>query len=359
MTPHATPLEGAFRIERGTRATRLVATFGVVLVVVFASLPAWGSSGTMRLLVEFLTVLAMAQMWNLLAGFAGLVSIGQQAFVGIGAYGLYVFMDLARLPPIPAIMATALLATVAALGTSLFAFRLRGGYFAIGTWVIAEVFRLVVSQIGQLGTGTGVTVQSLVGMVPADRLALTYWLAVAVGFGSIVVAAIAIRSRLGLALRAVRDSEVSAASLGVGVVSTKRIVYVIASVGCAIAGAVYYLQLLRIQPTAAFGVNWTVIMIFVVVIGGLGRIEGPILGAIVFFVLQETLADYGSAYLVTLGIVAIAVVLLAPQGLWGLLETRRPAALFAVQRRLVVIGPARRDSGAGPSSAQPTGESHR
>ncbi len=87
-------------------------------------------------------------------------------------------------------------------------------------------------------------------MPPADRLALTYWLALAVGFGSIVARGVVVRSRLGLALRAVRDSEV------VGreprrrrVPSTKRIVYIIASVGCAIAGAVFYLQLLRIQPT--------------------------------------------------------------------------------------------------------------
>ena len=106
------------------------------------------------------------------------------------------------------------------------------------------------------------------------------------------------RSRLGLALRAIRDSELGARSLGVNVLRTKRIVYLVAAVGCAVAGAVYYLQLLRIQPNAAFGVDWTARMIFIVVIGGLGRIEGPIVGAIVFFALRELLADYGAAYLV-------------------------------------------------------------
>jgi branched-chain amino acid transport system permease protein len=284
----------------------------------------------------------MAQMWNLLAGYAGLVSIGQQAFVGIGAYSLFVAMDLAGLHPVGAIVATALGALLIALLTSLFAFRLRGGYFAIGTWVIAEVFRLIVMQAPALGSGTGVTIKSLVSMSPPDRLALTYWLAIAVGFGSVVVAALIVRSRLGLALRAVRDSEVSAASLGVGVLTTKRIVYVLASAGCAVAGAVYYLQLLRIQPTAAFGIDWTVVMIFIVVIGGLGRIEGPILGAIVFFALQEVLADYGSAYLIALGVFTVAIVLLAPRGLWGLLVARRPLTLVAIDRRLV------------PTTAEPT-----
>ncbi len=187
-------------------------------------------------------------------------------------------------------------------------------------------------------------------MPPADRLALTYWLALGVGFGAIALTALVVRSRLGLALRAVRDNELSAASLGVGVLSTKRIVYVVASAGCAVAGAVYYLQLLRIQPTAAFSVDWTVTMIFVVVIGGLGRIEGPIIGAVVFFILQETLQDYGAAYLVTLGIVAIVVVLLAPRGLWGLVESRGEIELFAVHRRLVGLARPHAGPGGAPSS---------
>ena len=325
-----TPVATGYHVQRWTTTSR-------VALIVFASLPAWGPSGAMRLLVEFFTLMAMAQMWNLLAGFAGLVSIGQQAFVGIGAYALYLSLDQGGLPPLAGIAVVTIAATIAAVLTSLFAFRLRGGYFAIGTWVIAEVFRLVVTQIPALGAGSGVTIQSLVAMPAAQRLTVTYWLAVAVGFGSIALAAIVVRSRLGLALRAVRDSEVSAASLGVGVPSTKRVVYIIASVGCAIAGAVYYLMILRIQPTAAFGVDWTVAMIFIVVIGGLGRLEGPIVGAVVYFLLQESLSDYGSVYLIALGLVASLVVLLAPRGLWGLVVARRPLSLFAIERHLLPI----------------------
>ncbi len=340
MTTSASVSGVAFRVERETRTTRGAIVVGLLLLAIFVTLPLWGSGGTMKLLVEFFTLLAMAQMWNLLAGYAGLVSIGQQAYVGVGAYSLYALMDLGGLPPILALVGLAAISALVALVTSLFVFRLRGAYFAIGTWVFAEVIRLVVSQVRSLGAGTGVTIQSLVGMVPADRLALTYWLAIGVGFGSVALAALVVRSRLGLALRAVRDSEVSAASLGVGVTSTKRIVYIIASVGCAIAGAVYYLLVLRLQPTAAFGVDWTVVMIFVVVIGGIGRIEGPILGAIVFFAMQELLADYGSAYLVALGVATILIVLLAPRGLWGFIVARRTITLFAVERRLRLLGPA-------------------
>ncbi|MEK6190860.1 MAG: branched-chain amino acid ABC transporter permease [Chloroflexota bacterium] len=313
----------------------MTAIVGIGLFIGLAVLPFWGPDGVLRLLIEFFVLLAMAQMWNLLAGYAGLVSIGQQAFVGIGAYGLFYFTDLAGLPPIAAIGATAAVAVLIALLTSLFAFRLRDGYFAVGTWVIAEIFRIVVSQVETLGLGTGVTIQTLVQMPPEERLNLVYWLALGVGFGAVVVVILVMRSRLGLALGAIRDSEVAASGLGVNVLRTKRMVYVIASVGCAVAAAVYYMNLLRIQPTAAFSVDWTVQMIFVVVIGGLGRIEGPIIGAIVVLGLQEALADFGSAYLIILGLVMIVVVLFARRGLWGLVTARWPISLFGIQRRLV------------------------
>jgi branched-chain amino acid transport system permease protein len=341
MTAGTASLASRFHVERSTRSSRIAAIVGLILLAGLASLPAWGSSGLMRLLVEFFALLALAQMWNLLAGFAGLVSIGQQAYVGIGAYGLYLCADLLHLPPVPAIAVMAAGVVAIALFTSMFAFRLRDGYFAVGTWVIAEVIRLLVSQVRELGAGTGVTIQSLVAMPAIERLALSYWLALGVGFGSVVVAALMMRSRLGLALRAIRDSEISARGLGVDVARTKRIVYVVASVGCAIAGAVFYLQLLRIQPSAAFGVDWTAKIIFIVVIGGLGRIEGPIVGAILFFALQETLADQGSLYLVILGVTAIAITLLAPNGLWGLFTKRFPIALFGIERRLVLDSPDR------------------
>lgn len=135
----------------------------------------------------------------------------------------------------------------------------------------------------------------------------------------------------------------------------KLAVFVVAAVGSAVAGAVIYLQLLRIQPTAAFGVDWTAKIIFIVVIGGLGRIEGPIVGTLVFIALQETLADQGSLYLIILGITAIAITLLAPNGLWGLFANRFPVALFGIERRLVLdeSGP---DPGTGAAAAAEDGQ---
>lgn len=336
--PSTLPVEPSpsFRVERTTPAGRIALVGVLVTVAAFASLPAWGDSGQMKLLVEVFTLLALAEMWNLMAGYAGLVSIGQQAFIGLGAYGLFVATDRLGVPPVAAVLLATAAAALVAVVTALFAFRLQGGYFAIGTWVIAEVIRLIIGNTKALGAGSGVTIQSMVAMPPPDRQALTYWLALAIGAGSVGIAALMMRSRLGLALRALRDNEVAARSLGVDVFRAKLIVYLVASAGAAAAGAVIYMQLLRIQPNAAFGVDWTAKVIFIVVIGGLGRIEGPIVGIVLYYALQESLGDYGSLYLVILGIAAIIITLVAPRGIVGLIVARRPMALFGVRRRLIL-----------------------
>jgi branched-chain amino acid transport system permease protein len=328
-----------FRIVQATTASRVTAIAGLILIVGLASLPAWGDSGAMNLLTEFFALLALAEMWNLLAGYAGLVSIGQQAFIGLGAYGLYTFADLAGLHPLLAVAVTAAAVGLIALVTSFFAFRLEGGYFAIGTWVIAEVFRLLIVSNKAVGAGTGVSIRSLAQFGPEGRIAITYLLAIGVGIGSVAVCALIMRSRLGLSLRAIRDSDVAARSLGVDVFRTKVAVYLIAAVGTAIAGSVMYMSLLRIQPTAAFGVGWTAWMIFIVIIGGLGRVEGPIVGTAVFIGLRELLGDFGSAYLIVLGTLAVTITILAPRGLWGLIEDRWSISLFGIQRRLVATAP--------------------
>ena len=145
-----------------------------------------------------------------------------------------------------------------------------------------------------------------------------------------------LRSRLGLALTAIRDNETGAESLGVDVSRAKRYVYLISAFGCGLAGAVTYLNLLRIQPNAAFSVQWTALMIFIVVIGGVGSIEGPIIGTVVFLALQELLSDYGSWYLILLGLVAMVITIWNPRGIWGLITSRRPLSLFPLRRHLRV-----------------------
>jgi branched-chain amino acid transport system permease protein len=335
MTTEAMP-ERRFREIRSTTTSRIAFLVFIAAIVVVAFAPQWGDPSTTNTLVRFLTLLCLAQMWNLLAGYAGLVSVGQQAFVGIGAYTLVYFGNERGLNIFLCVPLAGVIAALLALPVAGVAFRLRGGYFAIGTWVIAEVFRLVVSQIDVLGGGTGTSLTAVIGIDLDTRQAVTLWLALAAGAGSILVVWWMVRSPLGQALRALRDSDRAADALGVRVTRVKLVAFVVSSAGCAIAGAIIYLNLLRVQPSAAFSINWTVFMIFIVVIGGIGTIEGPLLGAIVFFALQEWLADLGTWYLIILGVLAILITIRLPNGIWGWFTERTGISLFPVGRRVEV-----------------------
>jgi branched-chain amino acid transport system permease protein len=145
-----------------------------------------------------------------------------------------------------------------------------------------------------------------------------------------------LRSPWGLALRTVRDNEASAQSVGVDVARVKRRVFVAAAFITGCAGAVSYLQTMFVTTSAAFTVEWSALIIFVVIIGGLGTLEGPILGTLVYFALRELLADYGTWYVIALGAFAIAAMLFAPQGLWGLVAGRFKLRLLPADTRLIL-----------------------
>jgi branched-chain amino acid transport system permease protein len=308
---------------------------GALLLAALLSVPLWGSSGLMRTAVEFICLLTLAQMWNLLAGYAGLVSVGQQAWLGLGGYALIVLADDLKLNMFLAVFVAGAFAAVVALPTAVLLFRLRAGYFAIGTWVMAEVYRLLVaSSTDWLQGGLGRTLASAGTFERGLREDLTDSLAVLIGAGALALVYALMRSRLGLGLIALRDSENAAASLGIDTRRVKLLVYVICAFGTGIAGALIYLNVLRITPDAAFSVQWTAFMIFIVVIGGIGTVEGPVLGAVIFFVLREYLSDFGGWSLILLGLAAVVLMLVAPQGLWGLLHERFGLEFLPVRRRL-------------------------
>lgn len=321
-------------VERSTTASRWGAVLGAIGVVVLIASPLLWQDSVLRTLVQFFYLLALAQMWNLLAGYAGQVSIGQQAYIGIGGYGLLVFADNLGVNLFLSVILAGLVALILSFPTAMLVFRLRGGYFAIGTWVVAEVYRLIVANTSQVRGGSGATITAAIRIDATRRLFVTYWIALALGVGSVLLVSYLLRTRTGLALRAVRDRESVAPSLGVNVRRTKVIVYVLASTVCGLTGAVIYLSLLRVQPDATFSVNWTAFMIFAVVIGGIGTITGPIVGTSVYFLLQRYLADLGSWYLIILGAVAIVVMLKAPRGLWGLVTDHWNIRFFPDQVRV-------------------------
>jgi branched-chain amino acid transport system permease protein len=316
-------------------SARHLLLMGGVLIAALLSVPLWGSSFLMRKVVEFITLLALAQMWNLLAGYAGMVSVGQQAWIGLGGYALIVFADDLKVSMFLAVFIGGVIAALIALPAAALLFRLRAGYFAIGTWVMAEVFRLLIASSTEwLRGGLGRTLAAAGALERGLRENLTYWLAVLIGVGAVAMVYALMRSRLGLGLTAIRDSESAAASLGVDTQRIKLLVYVICAFGTGVTGGLIYLNVLRITPDASFSVQWTAFMIFIVVIGGIGTVEGPILGTLVFFFIREYLANFGGWSLILLGLAAVGLMLVAPQGLWGLLQQRFHFELFPVRRRL-------------------------
>jgi branched-chain amino acid transport system permease protein len=347
-------VEGRYRIEVATPHSRALAAIGAGLLALLVALPAFAGRNLINELIFVFTMLVLAQYWNLLAGYAGLVSVGQQAFVGLGGYLLFALTVHRGFDPLAAIAAAGLIAAILAIPTALVVFRLRGAYFAIGTWVVAEVYRLVFAQVKWLGGGTGTSlppfvtnevagitwVKGLFGVsTSAARDIITYWTALTLAAGTVLLVYLILRSRYGLALAAIRDSERAAESVGVDNFRTKLKVYIVAAAGTGMVGALIYLQKARISPDAAFSVlDWTAYVIFIVVIGGIGTIEGPIVGVLVFYVLQTNLAHFGTWYLILLGAFAIVIMLFAPKGIWGYLSERYGLVIFPIRRRLVATG---------------------
>jgi branched-chain amino acid transport system permease protein len=327
------------RVAHATRSSQIGLAGFALLFIVLAAAPFWGERSDLRLLAEIFTYVALASLWNLLAGYAGLVSVGQQAYVGLGAYILFGLAIFAGINPLWTIPIAGIVSAVVAIPVAFLIFRLRGHYFAIGTWVVAEVFRLLAAQIGPLGGGSGISlpVSTVTAIAETRQMRefLIYWTALALLVAILGLIVMLLRSRYGLALTAIRDNETAALSNGVNVTRTKLVVYVITAAGTAMVGALIFLQKLRISPDVAFSVNeWTAFVIFIVVIGGVGRLEGPIIGTIVFFLLRETMADLGALYLLMLGFVAIAVMLKAPKGIWGYIADRFGWELFPLARRV-------------------------
>jgi branched-chain amino acid transport system permease protein len=328
-----------FVVARGNKSSLAALAFAACLTVLAASLPLWGESSWMHEFVEIACYFIFAMMWNLMAGYGGMVSIGQQAYFGLGGYSMLMLGNFAGVNPFFAVVLGAFAAALVALPVSRIAFRLQGGYFAIGSWVISEVFRLSFANVSAVGGGSGTTLTALRGIEKSTRESVTYWMALACVVASIALVYLFLRSKRGLALLAIRDNEIAAESQGIPVARMKLAVYAVSAFGAGLAGALYFVGNLRISPDAAFSVNWTAFAIFMVVIGGIGRIEGPVVGTLLFWALNKFFSDYGTWYLLGLGLLAIVVTIFFKQGLWGFAQKRWGWTLFPTQRRLSA-GPA-------------------
>jgi branched-chain amino acid transport system permease protein len=304
--------------------------YGIAIVVLaLACLPYWASRYWVLVALLFCLNMAMAQMWNLLAGYSGLISLGQQAFVGLGGYTLAVFSMYYGFPIWLSILIGGIISVLFALLISAPIFRMRGVYFAIGTWTVAETLRILFSNWKYVGYGMGLFVK------PAYTLTFNtiYYAGLFVGVASVALVYFLLRSKLGLGLMAMRDDETASETLGVDIFRTKLTCFLLAAGVTGVVSGVLYLHNIFIQPFSAFGIDWTVRLVFITIIGGIGTIEGPIIGAFIYVFLQQWLSEYPSVSLLILGVIAIAVILVAPKGIMGTVQERLGFEILSPRRK--------------------------
>jgi branched-chain amino acid transport system permease protein len=327
-----------YKVERWTQTSARSSIVAGALLVVLAVGPFAFSANIVDSLTNLFIYLILSVMWNALAGYAGLVSVGQQAFIGLGAY-FAIQLSYHGVPVYPALLLGALIAGLLSLPISLLVLRLRGGEFAIAMWVVAELAHLLIILDPLINGETGVSLLALNAFAPDARRAYNYWIALATMVVLLALVFALLRGRFGASLQAIRDDEDAAKSVGVRVLAGKRIIFFLAAFGCALAGTFWLATLVSFQPRTYFGIQWTAYMIFMVLAGGLGTFEGPILGGVIFFLIEYVFGETGVWYLMGLGAAAIFFALFLPRGIWGTIEDRFGMTLLPVGYRLQLTRP--------------------
>lgn len=272
--------------------------------------------------------MALGQFWNLLGGYSGLVSLGQQIFIGLGGYALAVTVLYYDFPMWLGVITGGVISFLFALVISRAIFRMSGVYFSIGTWVVAESLAIWFSNWDYVKMGQGLFIK------PAKQFSVSdiYYLAMIVGIGSVVLVYLLMRSKMGLALMAMRDQPGASETCGVCVFTNKLYCFLISSFCTGIVAGVLYMNMVFIQPYKAFGIEWTVALVFIAIIGGIGTIEGPIIGAVIYVLLQQWLSDYPSVSMLVLGVIAILIMLVLPRGIMGTLQEKLGFEILSPRR---------------------------
>jgi branched-chain amino acid transport system permease protein len=292
--------------------------------VVLALFPVMGVPRLWLLyLFLFFIYLALANMWNLLAGYSGLISLCPAAFIGLAGYTMAILTWFGW-PYYIGIILGSIVAALFAVLISIPVFRMRGIYFAIGTLVVPEILRYVFTlwaPVGKpvYGGGAGYMVKNVSEVSQAQ----IYWLALATTIASVLLMRYVLRSKLGSGLAAIRDNDITAASSGVNVFNLKLYSFVISAFVTGMAGAIFYTFQGYIEPVSAFSVRWLVIIMLATVIGGEGTEAGPVVGTIIVVFLYFLLARYAEISLIIQGIILVSIMLLAPQGIMGFIRKTR------------------------------------
>jgi branched-chain amino acid transport system permease protein len=275
----------------------------------------------------------IGQSWNIAGGFAGQLSFGHAAFFGIGAYCSTILQLRFGVSPWLGLPASVLAGALAGGLIALLSFRagLKGSYFALITLAFAEAFRIVANSLAITGGGVGL-------LIPLQRSAANFQFPSRIGF-YYVIAALAVlsialalwlkRSRFGARLAAIRENEDAARALGIDALREKVKVMALSGGMCAAGGTFYAQYFLYIDPAVTFGVDKSVEMLLVTMIGGAGTVYGPLIGSFLLTLVGEVTRNLTEAQglsLIIYGCLLVVIIGFLPNGLVDLFRTRRRRA---------------------------------
>jgi len=299
-----------------------------ILFVLLGTIPLWGSDYILLFGLLLCLYMAMSQMWNLLVGYSGLLSLGQQAFIGFSGYTVAVLTNYYGVYVWLSALIGGMFSVLLALFMSLFIFRMKGIFFGIGTWIFAEILLLWFSNWAYVKYGTGLFIKP----APPPSMIMIFYAAFIMALGSLAVVYLLLRSKIGLGLMAMRDNEEVSETIGVEVFRSKLFCFLVAAFITGTTAGVLYVFQIFIQPYKAFAIDWTVILVFIVIIGGIGTIEGPIVGSFLYVLLTQWLADYGHTSMLILGMIAITIMLVAPKGIMGTIQEKTGFTILSPRR---------------------------
>jgi branched-chain amino acid transport system permease protein len=298
-----------------SRSRQLVAwAAACIALLALASGPSVLSDYNLVLAFTLFNSMALAQAWNLVGGYGGLFSLGHAMFVGIGAYATALLLLHTTIPLAAAIVLAAAITALTGAVVSLPILRLRNVYFSVGTLGIAVAAQAWFINWGYSGGTSGL---NLPPTATLGYLTLYYIAAGALVLTNVVVWLL-VRGRFGLRLMAIRADEQTASEVGVRVFTVKIAAFTVSAFLVGLIGAIGALQNLSLEPYTAFGLTFTINMVIMTVIGGIGTIPGPLIGAFVVFELQQRLQNYQAWATLITGVALVVLIRLAPGGLWGI-----------------------------------------
>ena len=305
----------------------------IVCIVICSALYILGGTGvfsnnTLRYLFKIFLYITMGSMWNLMSGFTGMTSLGQQVFVGMAGYSVAVMTTTFKMSFWMGLLVGAVVGVVFALILSFVLFRMRGMYFAVATWLVSEAVCLWFTSWRFVNQGGGMSVKT--SQIP--KIGPLYLYALTLCIIALVVIYLLLRTKTGLGLTAMRDDADAASSVGVNIFKSKLLCYIISSLFIALAGGLFFLNKGTVLPSSGFGINWTVSMVFIVILGGVGTVSGPILGSIIYVLLDEFLSHYPGWSNIILGAIAILIIIFLPDGIMGTLQKKLNFEIFSQKR---------------------------